>query len=71
LCEIHREHPQAKPPKGISQRRSRAGEKHSGMISILDEGVKWMSDDGETQITSKDALGERIRYWRKHRLNQD
>ncbi|MDO9050654.1 MAG: hypothetical protein Q7U70_04095 [Methylotenera sp.] len=71
LNDILRINPQATTAKVVSELRILAGEKHSVIISIIDEGVKWIGDDGETQITSRDALGERIRYWRKHRLNQD
>lgn len=71
LNDILRINPQATTAKVISVLRTLADEKHGVIISILDEGVKWIGDDGETQITSRDALGERIRYWRKHRLNQD
>ena len=71
LNEILRKNPRAKPAEVMMVLRRLVGEKNSIIIDVLDEGVKWTKDDGNVEITSREALGERIRYWRKHRLSPD
>ena len=71
LNDILRINPTAKTAKVMAELRALIGEKNSIIIDVFDEGVKWLNEDKNPQITSRDALGERIRYWRKHRLNQD
>lgn len=71
LNDILRVNPTAKTAKVLAELRALVGEKNSIIIDVFDEGVKWLNEDKNLQITSRDALGERIRYWKKHRLNQD
>lgn len=71
LNDILSKNPKLTPSHLMAELRGGAGLKNSIIVDISDEGVKWINDDGLPQFTSKAAIGERIRYWRKHRLNQD
>lgn len=71
LNEILRKNPRAKPAEVMMVLRRLVGAKNSIIIDVSDEGVKWTKDDGNVAITSREALGERIQYWRKHRLSPD
>jgi len=58
LGDILRINPKATTAKVISELRTLAGEKHSVIISILDEGVKRINDNYKTKITSKGSTSE-------------
>lgn len=71
INDILRINPTAKPAKVLAELRKLIGVKNSIIIDISDEGVKWLNEENNAKFTSIDSLGERIRYWKKHRLNQD
>lgn len=71
LNDILIKDPQAKTTKVIAKLRELVGTKNAVINEVLDEGVKWLDHNNKIQITNKASLGERIRYWRKHRLKQD
>lgn len=65
LDGLLRENPELKPAKAMEELRDLSGK--GVIIEVLDEGVKWHLDDGrldDVKITSKEAIGERLRYWK-------
>ena len=66
LDDLLRANSELKPSRAMEELRALAGGRV--IISVFDEGVKWHRDDGcenDIEITSKDAVGERLRYWKK------
>lgn len=68
LDDLLRANPELKPARAMKELSALIGIKNSVIISVFDEGVKWHRDDGsenDIEITSKDSVGERLRYWKK------
>ncbi len=68
LENLLQKNPELKPARVMYELREIAKLDNKVIVSVLDEGVKWRRDSGDEddiEITKKNALGERIRYWKR------
>jgi predicted transcriptional regulator len=68
LDNLLQKNPELKPARVLYELGEIAKVDNKVIVSVFDEGVKWRRDNGDMddiEITSKDALGERIRYWKR------
>ena len=67
LDNLLQKNPELKPARVMYELREIAKLDNKVIVSVLDEGVKWRRDSGDEdaiEITKKNALAERIRYWK-------
>ena len=68
LDNLLQKNPELKPARVLYELGEIAKLDNKVIVSVLDEGVKWRRDSGDEddiEITKKNALGERIRYWKR------
>jgi hypothetical protein len=58
------------PSKIMAELRGRIGSESTCITANVGDGIQWENSRGKVKTLTLDALTERIRVWKKHRLSQ-